>query len=128
MSTPSRVHDLMIVFDAITGGSVGVTALKEAIPDIINFVALADCFERIGDGALLFSTTGTPSQDDILNFVKALETPDDSEYKSNPASKAALAKAYQEMRAGQNATILLLYTHAPPMFEHTSGRSETSSG
>ncbi|EXL91660.1 hypothetical protein NOF04DRAFT_16696 [Fusarium oxysporum II5] len=32
------------------------------------------------------------------------------------------------MRAGQNATILLLYTHAPPMFEHTSGRSETSSG
>ncbi|EXK97999.1 hypothetical protein FOQG_02998 [Fusarium oxysporum f. sp. raphani 54005] len=32
------------------------------------------------------------------------------------------------MRAGQNATILLLYTHAPPMFEHTSGRSEASSG
>ncbi|TVY77982.1 hypothetical protein Focb16_v007246 [Fusarium oxysporum f. sp. cubense] len=144
MSTPSQVHDLMIVFDAITGGSVGVTALKEAIPDIINFVALADCFERIGvlayrnytsDNVIQwsgwcspFSATSTPSQDDILNFVKALETPDDSEYKSNPASKAALAKAYQEMRAGQNATILLLYTHAPPMFEHTSGRSETSSG
>uniref|UniRef100_A0A0D2XIR4 Uncharacterized protein n=1 Tax=Fusarium oxysporum (strain Fo5176) TaxID=660025 RepID=A0A0D2XIR4_FUSOF len=144
MSTPSRVHDLMIVFDAITGGSVGVKALKEAIPDIINFVALADCFERIGVLAYRnytsanviqwsgwcspFSATSTPSQDDILNFVKALEAPDDSEYKSNPASKAALAKAYQEMRAGQNATILLLYTHAPPMFEHTSGRSETSSG
>ncbi|WJG34720.1 thioesterase-like superfamily-domain-containing protein [Fusarium oxysporum Fo47] len=140
MSTPSRVHDLMIVFDAITGGSVGVTALKEAIPDIIDFVALADCFERIGvlayrnytsDNVIQwsgwcfpFSATSTPSQDDILNFVKALEAPDDSEYKSNPASKAALAKAYQEMRAGQNATILLLYTHAPPMFEHTMSEAD----
>lgn len=97
MSTPSRVHDLMIVFDAITGGSVGVTALKEAIPDIINFVALADCFERVGvlayrnytsDNVIQwsgwcspFSTTGTPSQDDILNFVKArrLMTPSTSQ-------------------------------------------------
>ncbi|KAF4953131.1 hypothetical protein FGADI_6281 [Fusarium gaditjirri] len=143
MSTPSGVHDLMIVFDAMTGGRVGVTALKEAIPDIINFVALAGCFERIGVLAYQnytsenpiqwsgwcspSSTTGTPSQDDILNFVKALETPDSSEYGSNPASKGALARAYLEMREGQNATMLLLYTHAPPMFEHTSGRSGTSS-
>jgi hypothetical protein len=137
MNPRPKVHDLMIVFDAITTGQGGVAALKEAIPDIINFVALADCFERIGVLAYRnyssnnviqwsgwcspFSTTGCVSQDDILNFVQALELPEDSKDNSHGASKAALAKAYQEMRPDANATIILLYTCAPPMFDQTSG-------
>ncbi|KAF5711514.1 hypothetical protein FMUND_8909 [Fusarium mundagurra] len=137
MSDPPQIHDLMIVFDAVTGGTVGVAALKRAIPDIINFVALADCFERIGVLAYRnYAYTAEkvvewsgwcypscdpspPSTDDILKFVKKLEMPDDSEYKLNCASKTALAKAYQEIR--KDGTIILLYNHAPPLLEHIGG-------
>ncbi|KAF4431403.1 dihydroxyacid dehydratase [Fusarium acutatum] len=138
MSDPPQIHDLMIVFDAVTGGTVGVTALKQAIPDIINFMALADCFERIGVLAYRnYACTAAekviewsgwyypscdpspPSTDDILKFVQDLEMPDDSDYNSNCVSKTALAKACQEMRT--NGTIILLYNHAPPMLEHIGG-------
>ncbi|KAF5625652.1 dihydroxyacid dehydratase [Fusarium sp. NRRL 52700] len=139
MSDPTEIQDLMIVFDAVTGGSVGVAALKQAIPDIINFAALTDCFERIGVLAYrnyaytpekVIEWSGwcypscdpsPPSIDDILQFVQYLEMPDDSEYHSTTcASKTALAKACQEMRI-RSRTIILLYNHAPPMFEHNSG-------
>ncbi|KAF5972936.1 hypothetical protein FCOIX_9061 [Fusarium coicis] len=40
-------------------------------------------------------------------------------HKLNCASKTALAKAYPEMRS--NGTIILLYTLAPPLFEHIRG-------
>ncbi|KAG5750622.1 hypothetical protein H9Q69_004950 [Fusarium xylarioides] len=137
MNNPPQTHDLMIVFDAVTGGISGVAALKQGIPDIINFVALAGCFERIG--VLAYRNyaytaekvvdwsgwcypsydTSSPNTDNILKFVKGLEMPDDDEYKYNCASKAALAKAYQEMR--RNGAIILLYNHAPPLLEHIGG-------
>ncbi|RBR17521.1 hypothetical protein FVER53590_12037 [Fusarium verticillioides] len=62
---------------------------------------------------------GYPSTDDTLRFVKTLEMPAADGYKLNCASKTALAKAYQEMRS--NGTIILLYTLAPPLFEHIRG-------
>ncbi|KAF5985117.1 hypothetical protein FBULB1_3055 [Fusarium bulbicola] len=138
MSDQPQVHDLMIVFDAVSGGSEGVGELKTAIQDIINFMALADCFERIGVLAYRnYACTAEkviewsgwcytscdpspPSTDDILKFVQDLEMPDDSEDNSYGASsKTALAKACQEMRT--NGTIILLYNHAPPLLEHIGG-------
>ncbi|PNP82711.1 hypothetical protein FNYG_03942 [Fusarium nygamai] len=137
MNNPPQIHDLMIVFDAVTGGTPGVAALKQAIPDIINFVAVADYFERIGVLAyrnyayipeMVVEWSGwcypsrdpsPPSTDDILKFVKGLVMPNDNKCKLNCASKMALAKAYQEMRS--NGTIILLYNDAPPLFEHIGG-------
>ncbi|KLO82704.1 uncharacterized protein LW93_9908 [Fusarium fujikuroi] len=140
MSNPPQVHDLMIVFDAVAGGAAGVTALKQAITDIINFVSLSDCFERIGVlayrnypcAAELITEwsgwckpclkSGFLSADQILKFVEHLQMPTvGSASKPNCASKAALAKAYLEM--GINGTIILLYAHDPPMLglEHISG-------
>ncbi|KAF5568480.1 dihydroxyacid dehydratase [Fusarium phyllophilum] len=137
MNNPPQTHDLMIVFDAVTGGTFGLAALKQAIPDIINFVALAGCFERIGVLAYrnyaytaekVVEWSGwcnpsydlsSPSTDDILKFVKDLEMPDDSEYKLDCASKTAFAKVYQEIRS--NGTIIFLYNHAPPLLEDMRG-------
>ncbi|KAF5692201.1 hypothetical protein FDENT_2972 [Fusarium denticulatum] len=137
MNNPPQTHDLMIIFDAVTCGTFGVGALKEAISDIINFMALADCFERIGVIAYrnyaytpekVVEWSGwcrpscdpsPPSTDDRLNFVEGLEMSAANEYKLNCASKTALAKAYQEMR--NNGTIILLYNLAPPLFEHIDG-------
>ncbi|KAF5601289.1 dihydroxyacid dehydratase [Fusarium pseudocircinatum] len=139
MNNPPQTHDLMIVFDAVTCGTFGTGALKEAISDIINFAALVNCFERIGVIAYRnYACTpekvvewsgwcypsrdpedpdpGYPSTDDTLRFVKTLEMPAANGYELNCASKTALAKAYQEMRS--NGTIILLYTLAPPMLEH----------
>ncbi|KAF5568559.1 dihydroxyacid dehydratase [Fusarium napiforme] len=137
MDNPPQIYDLMIVFDAVTGGMPDVAALKQAIPDIINFVAVADCFERIGVLAYRNYTyspekvvewsgwcypshdPGYPSTDHILRFVETLEMPTANKCKLNCASKMALAKAYHEMKS--NGTIILLYNDAPPLLEHIGG-------
>ncbi|CVK86507.1 uncharacterized protein FMAN_06222 [Fusarium mangiferae] len=132
MSKPPQTHDMMIVFDAETGRAAGVTELKKAITDIINFVSVADCFDRIGvlayrnydyadekviewSGWCRPSSRSSPlSADQLLKFVEDLEMPTvGSASKSNCASKAALANAYLQMRS--NGTVVLLYAHAPPM-------------
>ncbi|KAF5587388.1 dihydroxyacid dehydratase [Fusarium pseudoanthophilum] len=137
MDNPPQIHDLMIVFDAVTGGAPDVAALKQAISDIINFVAVADCFERIGvlayrnytynpEKVVEWSGWCYPSRDpcrfstdDILYFVKKLEMPAANECKTNCSSKMALAKAYHVIRS--NGTIILLYNDAPPLLEHIGG-------
>ncbi|KAF5692295.1 dihydroxyacid dehydratase [Fusarium circinatum] len=135
MNDQPQVHDLMIVLDAISGNISQFTTLRTAIQDIVDFMVLAGCFERIGVIAYRNYTTSAvgrvikwsgwchpssetsrPSSNDLIKFLKDLELPDGTEDNSYCASKMALAMACQQMRT--NGTIILLYNHAPPMFGH----------
>jgi hypothetical protein len=137
MACKEQIYDLLILTDATASMGSYLMSLNESLPEIIRISALTAAFDRIGVlayrdycGGKLTEWSGWYSADEtdnqaisqaaLLDFAKGLK----AEYGGDwpEATKTGLAHAYEVMRADA-ATIMLLYTDAPPHMPCTGGQN-----